>query len=81
VPIKDFFSERGDRARYIYDFGDGWLHGLEVENVRPKDGRRKYPICLGGEWACPPEDCGSVPGYYVCIRALRERDNSQGLLT
>jgi hypothetical protein len=81
VPIRNFFSERGDKARYIYDFGDGWLHDLVVENILPKDGRRKYPICLSGELACPLEDCGGVPGYYDCIRALRERDDSEGLLT
>lgn len=22
-----------------------------------------YPRCIGGEGACPPEDCGGIPGY------------------
>ena len=35
---------------------------------------------LDGGGACPPEDCGGVPGYYDCIRALREGDNSEELL-
>jgi hypothetical protein len=81
VPIKDYLSEKGDKARYIYDFGDDWIHNVTVEDVLPKDGRRRYPACLDGELACPPEDCGAVPGYYDCIRALKKRDNSQGQLT
>ena len=28
----------------------------------------KYPICIGGERACPPEDCGGVDGYYNVLR-------------
>jgi hypothetical protein len=26
-----------------------------------------YPRCIAGERACPPEDCGSVPGYYRVV--------------
>lgn len=27
----------------------------------------KYPICIDGKNACPPEDCGGVDGYYSVI--------------
>ena len=53
---------------YTYDFGDCWEHSIMVEKILEKDNSKKYPICLEGERACPPEDCGSVPGYYNLMK-------------
>ncbi len=80
VPVTDFLTEEGDRAIYTYDFGDGWEHDIVFEGSFPKEPGGKYPICLAGERAGPPEDCGGIPGYYDCIKALKDRDNSEGLL-
>lgn len=49
--------------QYIYDFGDGWQHTIKVEKIGARDRSMNYPICIGGENACPPEDCGGVPGF------------------
>lgn len=81
VPIKTFFKKAGDSALYTYDFGDGWQHDVVLEGILLKESGKAYPVCLGGELACPPEDCGGVPGYYECITAVRNKDNSEGLLT
>jgi hypothetical protein len=81
VAVADFLTEEGDRAFYTYDYGDGWLHDVLFEGRYPKEPGKKYPICLAGELAGPPEDCGGIPGYYDCIKALRERDNSEDRLT
>ena len=48
---------------YTYDYGDGWEHEILVENILPMTSGTQYPICLEGERACPPEDCGGPPGY------------------
>ncbi len=48
---------------YNYDFGDGWRHSIAVEEVAPRDEMFSYPICIAGENACPPEDCGGIPGF------------------
>ena len=48
---------------YLYDFGDSWEHELEVEKILPISEGVKYPKCMAGERACPPEDCGAFPGY------------------
>ncbi|MGH7500319.1 MAG: plasmid pRiA4b ORF-3 family protein [Longimicrobiales bacterium] len=61
--IRDYFREPGDQARYSYDFGDDWEHLLKLEAILPVAKGVRYPTCLGGERACPPEDCGGVPGY------------------
>jgi hypothetical protein len=46
------------RFSYLYDFGDGWEH--EVELLGPGG---EVPGCVSGEGACPPEDVGGPHGY------------------
>jgi len=58
---------------YEYDFGDGWVHEIIVEKILPIEPRGKYPVCLAGARACPPEDCGGVPGYANIIAALKAK--------
>ena len=53
----------GDTMHYRYDFGDCWDHEATVEKVLPGEAGDEIPTCVEGERACPPEDCGGVPGY------------------
>lgn len=55
----------GKRIRFVYeyDFGDGWQHEVLFEGCPQAEKGSKFPICLEGERACPPEDCGGVTGY------------------
>jgi len=55
---------------YEYDFGDSWQHEVKVEKILPYDPRVALPVCLAGARACPPEDCGSFPGYVEVLRVL-----------
>jgi hypothetical protein len=59
----------GDLAGYEYDFGDGWEHELAVEASAVADAATVYPACIGGEGACPPEDCGG-PGGFADLKEL-----------
>jgi hypothetical protein len=81
VPLKPYFKRPNDRALYSYDYGDGWQLDVVLENILPRTPRITYPVCLGGELSGPPEDCGGIPGYYECIKAVKEKDNSEDLLT
>lgn len=65
------------RFRYEYDFGDGWLHEVLFEGCPPVDPKAKYPLCLEGERACPPEDCGGIWGYYGMLAALADPKHEQ----
>jgi hypothetical protein len=60
--IADYFSMENTTATYVYDYGDNWEHRVELEEILPRIKGIKYPCCIGGERACPPEDCGGVHG-------------------
>ena len=64
----------GAKAKFIYeyDFGDGWEHEVAVEKVLPPDANFKHPACLAGANACPPDDCGGIPGYYRMLEVLED---------
>ena len=58
--------------KYVYDFGDSWEHEVLFEGRPPLQKNRKYPLCLEGEQACPPEDIGGVWGYPEYLEALAD---------
>ena len=70
VPISTYFTGLGVRAAYDYDFGDDWHHEVLLEGILLKDSSVKYPICVAGKRACPPEDCGGTPGYEELLGVL-----------
>ena len=77
--LSDILPESGKRFRfeYEYDFGDGWLHEVLFEGrLRAEPGKR-YPLCLEGARACPPEDVGGVWGYVDFLEAIADPKNEQ----
>jgi len=69
VRLQLIAREEGEAFVYEYDMGDSWRHQVLVEEVRWGDS--DGPVCLAGERACPPEDCGGVQGYYETLEILR----------
>ncbi len=67
----------GSKMRWDYDFGDGWEHDVVVEAIDPPAAATRYPVCIAGRRACPPEDCGGPWGYQDLLDAL-ERPNARG---
>lgn len=74
--LKGAFSG-GGRFVYEYDFGDSWVHAIVVEKVMKKDGSQKYPVCIGGKRACPPEDCGGIWGYEELLEVLKDKKHEE----
>ncbi len=69
------FSEVvSDRTRffYEYDFGDSWRHEVVVESIDPIPTILKFAVCIDGQRACPPEDCGGITGYRDLLEAIRD---------
>ncbi len=74
VLLSQLLPESGQRTRwtYEYDFGDDWRHEVLFEGYPPKDAKAKYPLCLEGERACPPEDIGGPWGFATYLEALTD---------
>lgn len=72
IPLKQYFSSVKDFCNYWYDFGDDWHHKIVLEKILPYDKNVKYPLCVAGKRACPPEDCGGPWGYVDMMEILRD---------
>lgn len=70
LKIADFFTKENNKASYMYDFGDNWAHTIKLEKILPRDKDIKYPRCVAGKRASPPEDCGGVWGYQEFLEAI-----------
>ncbi len=60
-------ADLGTQFEYLYDFGDGWTHDVEVLGSGGST-----PGCVVGHGACPPEDCGGPGGYAELLDALAD---------
>jgi len=63
---------------YVYDMGDNWEHRIILERIEDAQPDKLYPEFLGGERRCPPEDCGSIPGYYEFLDDIAGPDKGKG---
>ena len=77
VPLAEVVLRAKQKFMYEYDFGDSWEHEIVAEKFLPLDPAAKYPFCLGGARACPPEDCGSFPGYAGVLEAWNAKTPTQ----
>jgi hypothetical protein len=73
----DALAAKGTRLRYTYDFGDWWEHDVLVEDVSPADPDERYPRCVAGARACPPEDVGGPEGYARFLAAIADADDPE----
>jgi Plasmid pRiA4b ORF-3-like protein len=72
VTLEQVAGQAGDKIRYTYDFGDGWVHEIAVEKVLDRDPALVYPSCTGGRRAAPPDDCGGIWGYEELVEILTD---------
>jgi hypothetical protein len=65
------------RLLYNYDFGDDWDHEILIEKAAVAESGARYPRCLAGQAACPPEDVGGWPGYARLIDILTDPGHAE----
>lgn len=69
VQLADFDWRLKERFIYEYDFGDYWRHQIRVEKIFTEESSSAEPVCISGQRACPPEDCGGTQHFM----ALKQR--------
>ena len=75
VTLAEAAQQEGMKFAYAYDFGDDWQHEILVQKILEPEPKGTYPVCLGGERACPPEDCGGSMGYEEFLEAIRDPEH------
>jgi hypothetical protein len=77
VHLSRVLGRVGAKVAYTYDFGDSWEHSIVLEKRLCVAPTTAYPVCTGGERACPPEDCGGIGGFYDLLDALKDPAHEQ----
>lgn len=75
--LNQALGREGSKFRYEYDFGDSWEHELIVEKILPAEKGIRYPLCVAGKRACPPEDVGGVWGYQKFLEAIGDPEHPE----
>lgn len=74
--VSEILSIENNKAKCIYDYGDYWVHQIEVEDIRLIARNSKYPQCVHGVGACPPEDCGGISEYKILLTNINSEPNN-----
>ena len=77
VLLEDVFPKIGTSAIYVYDFGDGWKHQLELIEISNAPQNELLPSFVSGQNACPPEDCGGTFRYRELLEILTDPTNEE----
>jgi hypothetical protein len=77
--LSEIIPENAKKFRFIYeyDFGDSWYHEVLFEGCPSEEPGKRYPLCIDGKRACPPEDCGGIWGYPDFIHAIENPDDER----
>lgn len=80
VTLGELRFRKGARLIYEYDLNIPWQHEVRIEDRLEPEARKIYPVCIGGDGACPPEDCGGPESFmdhrddWLSFEALEELD-------
>jgi hypothetical protein len=79
VTLSKILPKSGKRFsfEYEYDFGDSWCHDVLFEGCLWVEPGQRYPLCVEGERACPPEDVGGTSGFAGFIVSIADPDDDR----
>jgi len=77
IKLNEIVAKPGNKINYCYDFGDDWQHQIYLERTIAPLPNTKYPLCLAGKRACPPEDCGGPFGYGNFLEAIADPEHEE----
>jgi hypothetical protein len=78
VTLADIDLATREHFGYVYHFGESWQVDLKVEKLSVRAKGVHYPVCLIGERAGPPEDCGGLEAFHDMLACLKEPQSDLG---
>ncbi|HEX2852942.1 MAG TPA: plasmid pRiA4b ORF-3 family protein [Opitutaceae bacterium] len=78
ITLADLDLEHRHRFTYHYHFGESWQLDIKVEKVTALEKRTAYPLCIAGERAGPPEDCGGLEAFHDMLACIKEPESDLG---
>ena len=78
VTLADLDLEHRALFSYGYHFGEGWQIDIQIEKSGPLEKGVFCPVCIGGERAGPPEDCGGIEAFHDMLACIKEPHTELG---
>jgi len=78
VTLADLNLAHRDKMAYDYHFGEGWRIDVRVEKTLVPVKGTHYPVCIAGERAGPPEDCGGLEAFHDMLACLKDPASDLG---
>lgn len=78
VTLADLELASRDRLLYEYHFGEGWQVDIRVEKTVAIEKGTTYPVCIAGDRAGPPEDCGGLEAFHDMLACIKEPHTDLG---
>lgn len=75
--VTNFLAPKHATVLYCYDFGDNWRHEVTLEDVLSPSPGKRYPRCVAGECAGPPDNCGGTGGYSDLLEVLADPSHEE----
>ena len=72
LPLSRCLAPRTKEMIYIYDFGDDWVHRIQIERRFRAEDLLLLPEFVEGGWAAPPEDSGGPWGFATLKEAIAD---------
>src|SRR2546427_5803416 len=80
VRLSTLRLRRGERFRYVYDYGAHGQCDIRLEAMLPRESTRFYPVCIAAKRAAPPEESGGAWAYMVQLDQHRYHPPVDALL-
>ncbi len=77
VFLSELVEDGNKTLHYWYDFGDDWRHTIKIEKTLEPQPEDRYPACITGARACPPEDIGGIWGYAEFLEAMADPEHER----
>jgi len=78
MTLADLGLENHAHFNYAYHFDAGWQIEAAIESVAAIKKGLRYPRCIAGERAGPPEDCGGPEAFHDMLSCIKEPDTELG---